>query len=60
MIQYPDQDTAAAFGKTRDRAHNAAMMGGTLAAAMGLLLGWFIYRQAKRIRCRANWAACRK
>ena len=42
-----NQDTAAAFGKTRDRAHNAAMVGGTLAAAMGLLLGWFIYRQAK-------------
>ena len=34
-----DQDTAGAFGKTRDRAHSAAMMGGTLAAALGLLLG---------------------
>ena len=42
-----DQDTAGAFGKTRDRAHSAAMMGGTLAAALGLLLGWSIYRHAK-------------
>ena len=47
IVQQASVETSKAFHERRAQAHSAAMIGGTLAAALGLLLGWSIYRHAK-------------
>jgi NADH-quinone oxidoreductase subunit L len=52
------QNNAAAYGKRRANAHNVAMAGGTMAAALGLLLGWFVYRNSKSDPLPAKLGRC--